>query len=148
MKRTQEWFERQIMPRLKELGGGPKVVAASLAAMKIKGVPCDADECPVAKVVKKWFRSASMVVVDMADITVGWKADGRSEVGDSFSVKPPAAVANFIDQFDGGKFPAMIDEKATAAFSTAYTDHILGTTEVGNGGAVKKKSKAKAKKAK
>jgi hypothetical protein len=93
-KWTQEKVEERLLPALKELGTGPNKVAEALLAKKCMGERGSATDCPTAKFVKKLFRSATEIAVDSDTIDI--------EFGDEiFSVKPPAAVVKFIENFDG-----------------------------------------------
>lgn len=111
MKRTQQWFERSVGHRFKALGRSPNVIATKLEAMKIKGVSCAADQCPVARLVRKWFRSATHITVGRREVWVCWATADWRRV-QNFGFEMPMAVVRFIKLFDQGRFPALIAKKA------------------------------------
>jgi hypothetical protein len=89
-----EQREEKLMTALKELGAGKHKIAAALKEKKIKGEVGDAERCPIALYVKKLFPKAN-VNVDCDSITLAF-SDGQD-----VDIKPPKAISNFIETFDG-----------------------------------------------
>lgn len=83
---------------LKSLGANKNKVAATLTSKKVQGDRSESESCPVANFLYKKFPKAVTVDVDSESIEVKWNDC-------DVSVKPPKAVANFIEDFDEGKFP-------------------------------------------
>lgn len=90
-------IDKQVKDFLKTLGSGPNKIAESLAAMKIKGVAFNSEECPIAKVVKKNFKKLRNIFVSAALEFIYKDED--------YSVDLPAAVDKFITKFDNGNYP-------------------------------------------
>ena len=90
--------KESLTAALKSLGVNKNKVAAYLLSKKLQGDKSESESCPVANFLYKKFPKATSVDVDSESIEVQWRDC-------DVSVKPPKAVANFIEDFDSGKFP-------------------------------------------
>ena len=100
MKWSQEKVEERLLSNLKELGGGHNKVEESLEAKHILGYISYVETCPIAKYVKKIFKSATNIEVEYERIFI--------RLADTtYMVTSPVAVRKFIDNFDEGKYPKL-----------------------------------------
>jgi hypothetical protein len=90
--------KESLTAALKSLGVNKNRVAAYLTSKNIQGDKSESESCPVANFLYKKFPKATSVDVDSESIEVRWRDC-------DVSIKPPKAVASFIEDFDNGKFP-------------------------------------------
>jgi len=93
----------KLLLALKELGTGKNKIAESLKAKKIRGTMGSTEDCPVAVFVKKLFPKAIDIDVNSDTIEVSFE---KSEF--NFEVDTPKLIGQFIDGFDGEKYPDLL----------------------------------------
>lgn len=96
---TQEEMEANVKALLKNLGAGPNKVAEKLVSLKIKGDPGYASSCPVARFIRKNFKSLKNI-----EVTESVSFDYR---GEGCCVELPSAVEKFVGKFDDGDYPEL-----------------------------------------
>jgi hypothetical protein len=141
MKWTQKKVEEKLLTKLKELGTGHNQIAESLTALKIKGTPGDADDCPMARLAQKLFKSADAVSFDGDDFTITFD-------GETFTVKAPAAVSKFASNFDDHKYDFLDEnppEEGVSAAAAEIKKNVAKKTAKKLSAGIKKPKKAKAK---
>jgi len=99
-------IEKEVVTFLKTLGSGPKKIAESLTAMKIKDTLRVSQDCPIAKCLRKQFKNLkSLSVSDVVSFT---------HKGEEYEVSYPVAIGKFIENFDEGKYPAVATKVSLA----------------------------------
>jgi hypothetical protein len=99
---TNDELRRKTEALLGGLGATPIDVASFLASRGIRGVPGDPKNDPVCR----WLK-AELEVTDVA-IEYG-QCFINSDGGCENDINPSDAVDHFLDDFDAGKFPGLID---------------------------------------
>jgi hypothetical protein len=83
---------------LNSLGDNSEAIARKLRAMKISGIPCQLDACPIANVVRQELGGSIVYAdqdsVDILDLNENYVA----------SVVPPPGVISFMYDFDVGRY--------------------------------------------
>ena len=92
--------KKNLAAALKGLGANKKIIAKTLAAKKIKGIPCDVNNCPIATYIKKLFPKTTVEVYDSVIIFFKDKEKVR--------VKLSVAIDAFMEDFDDGKYPELV----------------------------------------
>lgn len=91
-----------IVEILARMGNTPDEVAETLRKASIKGIPCNAEECPIANYTSKQCG---------CDVWVGYNRCGPELSSDTFDMPKP--VREFIDTFDGRRaYQDLIEERA------------------------------------
>ncbi len=96
---------QRVKDYLKSLGAGPNKIADALKKAKIKGEMGSASFCPLARALKKKFKTLEEVQVDSS---IDVYAYGEEASIDFVS----NAVSKFVENFDNGKYPALIEDDA------------------------------------
>jgi hypothetical protein len=96
-----------ILPHLQALGTTAQQVADTLDAEGIKGARMRASACPIANYLRDIYPDATTCLVSPLRATVS-VSNSRKETGDS--VRLPQAITDFINRFDMGKYPNLIEE--------------------------------------
>jgi hypothetical protein len=96
-----------ILPHLVALGDNAQAVADTLEAEGIKGASMLAQACPIANYLRHIYPEATTCLVSPLRATVS-VSNSRKETGDS--VRLPQAITDFINRFDMGKYPNLIEE--------------------------------------
>jgi hypothetical protein len=94
---------RGVLDALKALGTTADAVARNLEAMGFKGCQSSENNCPVANYLLSAITGARRVGVSTGYADV-WDADDGD---DPVSADWTAAVDEFIELFDNGRFPAL-----------------------------------------
>lgn len=92
-------FQKMLLDSLKKLGTSPTAIAKSLEHRKIKGFRSDTAACPLANYLIKEFGVESTDVGNSYVMANGVKIDS------------PKYVGKFVDLFDEGKFPNLLEEE-------------------------------------
>jgi hypothetical protein len=92
---------------LTDLGDSPDAVAGRLTALGVRGIPGRADDCAVARYLKAVVGSErSVKVVGVLERRIRISRRGmRLPV----SVPLPTGVANFVRNFDQGRYPVLLE---------------------------------------
>ncbi|MCO8272828.1 hypothetical protein M1L60_19720 [Actinoplanes sp. TRM 88003] len=98
-----------------ELGASAEAVAQRLAESGATGRRDDAGSCPVAHYLLD-RTDATDVAVSRTEIWVQYP-------GGECYVHPPAAVADFVESFDAGRFPALAASSQPDRVADPGTDH-------------------------
>lgn len=93
-------IDTQVQNFLKSLGSGPNKIAENLTEQKVKGVSGDSHACPIAKIVKKNFKSLKEVCVS-DQLQFVYKDE-------DYIVDLPSAVGKFVEKFDNGDYPNLV----------------------------------------
>lgn len=98
MSRKQlELNEKNVKKALRKLGDSGKQIACSLSRRHIKGQRMHCESCPVARYLQKTFQC-------------GFKVSENIETSSGYIKQPSSkAIKRFIDMFDEGKFPNLIE---------------------------------------
>jgi hypothetical protein len=95
----------EILKLLTDLGETPTQIAESLRAKEIQGRVGDEYECPLV-----WYlrdqEGIEFVIVDNESIT--WSDDAMGD--NEQRIKTSEPIAQFIEQFDDGEFPELIED--------------------------------------
>jgi hypothetical protein len=95
-----EKLEQKVKQAVADLGTNYQSVREVLAAKKIKGIPEDSEDCPVAHYLSKKFPKALTV-------SVGEEIQVEFEEGD-VEFDTPKPILTFITKFDEKKFKELI----------------------------------------
>lgn len=102
--------DEELAVLLGTLGDTEQAVAKTLVAKNIKGRVGLTEHCPIAN----WLRAETgceHVEVDVGDVYLRYNRPGL--FGNGFIAHPSGAVDDFIDQFDSGMHPDLIEDGAT-----------------------------------
>ena len=92
-------IEKEVVTFLKTLGSGPNKIAENLAEKGIKGTIGDANNCPIAKAIKKQFKG-------LKDVHISTEVEFTYKKED-YCFDYPNAVEKFIQKFDAGEYPSI-----------------------------------------
>ena len=99
-------IDKQVKDFLKTLGSGPNKIAENLTEMKIKGSIGDSNDCPVAKAIRKKFKS-------LKNVSVGENLEFVHKKED-YTLNYPVAICKFIEKFDNAEYPALATKSSLA----------------------------------
>jgi len=99
--------ESSLKGKLRRLGSSANKVAAQLKKRGIQGRPGDCDACPVANFLATTVKGFHYCSVSGSEIEL---TTYDSEGNESYvNVTPPKAVMSFIEGFDDGRFPKLVE---------------------------------------
>lgn len=93
--------KEDVLRQLASLGDTPEDVAEALTAKGIKGVPTVAGKCPVARYLEDLNGEPFTVFFN-----ANWELEKHTR--EDNRVEVPAAVFNFIGEFDSGIYPDLV----------------------------------------
>jgi len=90
----------KITKLLGELGDSGKEIATKLLALNCKGVRCHMGQCPIAT----YLKSKDIMVAVSAAFVAPYVGARRAD-----SMHTPGPIATFIEAFDAGAFPELVE---------------------------------------
>jgi hypothetical protein len=114
---TYSLSEEGVTAALTALGNDPDLIAETLRAAGCKGIRDDESYCPVAIYVRRVLLGADEVYAWQGGVWVGWSwmdENGLDQEPAHFDWRPSPAFAAFIEMFDAGIYPELIEEASNA----------------------------------